>query len=69
MKRKKKKAVSLMLSYVLLIVIAIALAIGIYSWWRFIVKGVEPIEECPEGVSLIIRSCLLYTSPSPRDRS
>ena len=50
-----KKAISLMVSYVLLIIIAISLAAGIYAWFRFVIKGIEPIEECPEGVSLILK--------------
>lgn len=52
---KNKKAISLMLSYVLLVVIAISLSVGVYSWLKFVVKGQESIEKCPEGASLIIQ--------------
>ena len=52
----EKKAVSLMLSYALLIIIAISLAIGVYAWLKFVVGGQNPLEECPEGVFLIIKS-------------
>ncbi len=51
---RNKRAVSLMLSYVLLIIIGIALSIGVYSWLKFVVKGTEGIEKCPEGISLVI---------------
>jgi len=49
-----KKAISLMISYVLLILIAISLAIAVYAWLKFTVKGIEPLEECPDGVALIL---------------
>ncbi len=52
---KNKRAVSLMLSYVLLVIIGIALSIGVYSWLKFVVKGTEGIEKCPEGISLVIQ--------------
>lgn len=52
--RKNKKAVSLMLAYVLLIIIAISLSIGIYAWLKFVARGPEDIDKCPEGVSIII---------------
>ncbi len=53
--KKTKKGVSLILSYVLLVVIALALALGVYTWLKFIAGGAEDIEECPEGVSLILQ--------------
>jgi hypothetical protein len=59
MKREKKKGLSLMVSYVLLIVIAISLSVGVYSWIRFIIKGQNPIDKCPDGVSLVIQDYTL----------
>jgi len=57
--KMNKKAISLMLSYVLLIIIVIAVSIGVYTWIRFWVLGIEPIEDCPGGVSLVINIFLL----------
>ena len=51
----EKKGISLMLSYVLLIIIVIAVAIGVYAWLRFWIWEIEPIEECPGRVSLIVQ--------------
>lgn len=54
--RQNKRAVSEMLAYVLLIAISISLAIGVYAWLVFIAGGIEELEKCPDGVSLIIQS-------------
>ena len=55
-----KKGLSNLVAYVLLISITISLSVLVYGWLKSYVGG-EDVEECPEGINLIIDSYECYT--------
>jgi len=58
---RDKSALSNIVGYVLLISITIGLSVLVYNWLRFYV-GEDDIEECPEGVSVIVRNYECYAT-------
>jgi len=52
---KNKKGLSDVIAYVLLIAITISLSVMVYSWLRFYPGFFGEGEQCPEGISVIVK--------------